>query len=722
MDFTKLEEAPHRRKHMLAARLLSVAEAKQILAPLITGYEGKTSPITLFGADSAKTWTVAAMTNLSGMGQKIARGRLRRVLRTALPINPEFNLFLNGNRVEPEKLSQTRIGTWVIGQNDNSAKSLDFEESKIGSGIPAIKIPQLGPIWGEVELFEDALAFGKSEDWGRSHGFFVIVRGRLLNIQDELFGLEALSHGAFQRFRMIVHADGLDEHLRATRENVSEDAEGVKNFRRYLKEKFNEVRAVYNTWLTEKEKQESISHHLGRTPKSLSRQPLLSLIRRVLRGEISEVRYLRVPTGLDVKAKDALLADLEQAIQSDEFFKDVRFEALGLEQGVAVFEVTERCFKINILHPFYTNYAEHYHSPEPYQFFAIAEVLTEAYLSEEGLTEEQIGTILGRRDRFLRELVFGSRLAAPLVAQLLEDSRNDSKGFENAVYEGMKSLGFEVSKLGEKGKPDGIALARRGVQTEGGKSASYRVTYDAKSTGAKVSAKDLNIAGALKHRKELEANFSLIVSPAYDGDGDPGSDAVKHAIEHNVSLVTLDDFVTLVLVAASRPLGFRRLREQFFEKCRGPRDVHQWIEQLLNEKGEDVPLNEILDVIWEIQSDSPDPPKFASIRERLAHHDARFKNLSEGRIREWVESLMRLEGSLITIERDRVSLENPPEVIMQRISNQTQRIKQISLKGSMYESLLKNAAKVTGKPMQEEKLPKKFRKIKERAFKPPTLK
>ena len=62
---------------------------------------------------------------------------------------------------------------------------------------------------------------------------------------------------------------------------------------------------------------------------------------------------------------------------------------------------------------------------------------------------------------------------------------------------------------------------------------------------------------------------------------------------------------------------------------------------------------------------------------------------------------MRLEGALITIEQDRVNLESPPEVIMQRISSQTKLIKQITLKGSMYESLLKNVAKVAASKESE---------------------
>ena len=499
MDFSKLEEAPHRKKHTLPARVLTSDEAKQAMAPLLYKYAETAPPIRLFGKGRAKTWTVAAMTNLTEMGKKITPGRLHRVLRTALPINPQFNLYLNANSIEPEKLTQKVLQTWLIGEADKSAEQLDYPSIRPSRGKrPELKIPNLGPISGQVELFEDALAFGKSEQWGRSHGFFVMVRGRLINMHDELFGLEALSHGAFQRFRMVVQADGLDNYLRATRENVSADAEGVQNFRKYLKEKFNEARSYYLSWLAKKEKEELLSFRLSRTPRSLSRQPLLATVRKVLAGQITDLKYIYVPVGINEEMKAALLAQLEAAIEADNFFEEVKFEALGMERGVAIFDVANRSFKINILHPFFSNFAEHFHSPEPYQFFAIAEVLTEAYLIEEGLSPDQTNTVLARRDRFLRELVLGSRLAAPIVAQLLEDARHDFKGFEDAVYEGMKSLGFDVSKMGGSGKPDGIALAHVGVRTEGDRSLSFKVAYDAKSTGEKVSAKDLQHCGRLE--------------------------------------------------------------------------------------------------------------------------------------------------------------------------------------------------------------------------------
>ena len=76
---------------------------------------------------------------------------------------------------------------------------------------------------GTRRAYQDLLT-GKSDEIGRSHGFFVYVYGRLLNVDDGHFGIspDELRHGTFGRFRLVVHMDGLDEGLRSNREAVGE--------------------------------------------------------------------------------------------------------------------------------------------------------------------------------------------------------------------------------------------------------------------------------------------------------------------------------------------------------------------------------------------------------------------------------------------------------------------------------------------------------------------
>jgi len=688
MDFSILEKRPGLKKMALKVRELSETDTKEILAPVEKWNKDGSQPA-LFGKGAAETWTVAAMTDLSPMARQLTAGRLKHVLRTALPINPQFNLFYNGDRLEPQKISLPKVQTWTVGNDDLVAKELDFKTGKDASSVPCVFIPGLGEITGTSELFEDALPAGKSEEWGRSNGFFIMVRGRLINLHDELFGMEALSHGAFSRFRMVVNADGLDEHLRATREGVSADEEGVINFRSYLRRKFNETRGRYASWLTEETTEKSLSYRVSRTPASFSRQPLIRAIQRVLDGKLDGLLYTRVKTDIPSTEKEQLIKELEKSLSSDDFFKAVRFEPLGVDQGLAIFDVSERCFKVNMLHPFFANYADHSRNHEAFQLLAITEVLTEAYLFEEELSVDQVHHIMGQRDRFLRALVFSTQLSAPLVAQLLDDNKTNPKGLEKAVGEGMRSLSFEVSPMGKSGDPDGLALARMGVRdSTSGKVEDYTVSYEAKSTGKdRVSAKDVDAAAVKKHMKDSKADFALVVAPGFEGEDDESSNVIQHAREHNITLIKLSDFVRLVLVAATRPLGFHRMRDEFFAKCRSPQEARQWIDKVLAEPASETPLPDILTAIYDMQRDSPDPPKFSSVRERMAHQDAKYKTLRAKDIQEWMTSVARFSGDLVYITGDQVQLNVQPERILSEVRGNTSKLPQAIRDRSMYSAL-----------------------------------
>ena len=550
MNYALLENDPKIRNMKLELKELSSTEAEKILEPIT---EGNKISLMLFGRGASSTWTVAAMSSLKDMAKKITTGRLNYVLRTALPINPDFNLYLNNEKLKPSKLNRPIIEEWKIGRNDKIAENLNFETKIKGKSSGIVVIPQLGNIWGKSQLYEDPLPGGKSDILGRSNGYFILVRERLINIHDELFGLEALSHGAFSRFRMVVHADGLDDFLRATRESVSEEEEGVKNFRKYIRAKFNEVRVKYENWLTEKETEESISRKVSRTPRALSKQPLIKAVRLLLEGKLERLRYTAVPPNLSKEDKIDLLKELEKEIEKETFFKEVVFDTIGVDKGLAIFDAVQKCFKINILHPFYQNYYEHYINPEPFQLIAITEVLTETYLIEEELSPDAIYYVLEKRDRFLRELVYSTRLSTPLVAQKIKDCKADSTGLEDAVYEGLRNLGFEVTKMGQSGKPEGVAFARLGVRDEGtGEEKNYSVTYDSKSSKHdRVPAKTVGAATIAQHRRDNKANYSLVVAPGYQGDGDTNSNVVKQAIDNNITLITLDDFIRLILIAST---------------------------------------------------------------------------------------------------------------------------------------------------------------------------
>lgn len=372
----------------------------------------------------------------------------------------------------------------------------------------------------------------------------------------------------------------------------------------------------------------------------------------------------RVPEGLPQKDRAALIHRLETDLDSAEgLIRTVRIESLGVEKPLAIFDAAQNTVLVNALHPFVLNYVEQFTSTEAFELLAVSEVLTEAYLLEQQIDPDDVRTVLLRRDRFLRELVYSQRLAAPLVAQLLSDSRTEPHGLEKAVAAALASLGLRVTEIAGNGEPDGIAYADVGVRDEAtGDRADYTVCYDAKSTGKpRVKAKDLNIAGVVRHRKKYGAQYSLIVAPGFEGADSEDAAALESARTHAVTLIAIDDLINLVLVASTHQFGFQDLRA-WLKTCRTPAESKEWIEKARQRAPQEWNVPEILEAVWTLQQDTSerDPVKFASVRVATPA----IKRFREREVRDILLSLQRFAPSYITIDGDKVWLEAPPAKIL----------------------------------------------------------
>jgi hypothetical protein len=689
MDFQEVEEdqTTDQKQLSLPIRELSEAEAKTLLAPLVSRMGSAGEKLRLFGSDASPRFTVAAMSEFKPLAFTMRIGMLKRVLATALPMSPQFRLYLNGAAVRSPKEDVPPLRTWTIGVDDEVAA-----DQRLGTTTDpvGVAIEGLGPISGIVEIYQDPLTGGKAEKWGYSNGIFVTVRGRVINLHDPLFGLPALSHGPFSRLRIVVEATGLDDFLRATREAVI-DAPGVVALRAYLQAKFNEARLFYTEWQDEQEEAARTTNRVGHTPQSLSRRPLVNAIRAVLEGKIPGLTLTDVPRLTKAEDRDELIARLEADVDSElGIIREIKLATIGVEKGLAVYHPTDGVVYVNALHPFYANYAEHFSHSEPFELLAVAEVLTEGYLIEEKLDFEQVQRILRRRDRFLRELVYSQRLASPLVAEILGDSVTSAAELEDAVGKALQSLGFEVSPIGGSGEPDGIARATVGVRDVSAGRGDYVIAYDAKSSGKpSVKAKDLNIAGVARHRSKYNATFSLIVAPGYEGEDDPNSAANIEAKNHQVTLITARDLVNLVLVASTRPLGFPRLRK-LFETCRAPMESRRWIEDAKSAPEAEWPIPEILDAIWSLQHDTQlrEPVQFAAVR----MVNEKMKRFLAGDLQLWMESVKRFAPQFVTLERDVVYLEAPPDRIIREVRGHVPKIPVEYRPASMVRELKESAS------------------------------
>jgi hypothetical protein len=572
---------------------------------------------------------------------------------------PDFHVFLNEDEVSPSKLKQKVLKKWIVGKEDEGAKELGYEvgeDLKKQSPFDSwITIPSVGKVSGEFALYEETLPGGKAEEIGRSHGFFVMVRNRLINHDEPLFGIQPLSHATFNRLHAVIYADGLDGELVASREGVSEQSRKV--LEKYLSAKFNEIRGWYEDHLNQTAKEEGIVERLASVPGPLMRFPIKHAIDRAIHDEQLTPFTIRLPP-----EEKAVVVDL---------IKGFELASLEATDSLAVFDASTGTVKINVNHPYYVNYSD---SPSM-ESFAAGEVLLEAYLYESNLPPSEIRELLERRDQLLRALVRDRPRSVILISQQLRDSVGDESELEGSCHRAFRALGFEVVPLGTSGKPDGLATAALAVRygNEAGdvKSHFYKLTYDAKSTEHdKVKSGDLHLSTVARHRSDYNANYAVVIAKEFETmELGEESKAIKEARQQEVCLIRANDLANLIEASGVKPLPLSRL-EELFKNCRSPDEARNWIDAFRAEKGNMPDLRVILDRVFELQKNNPsDPPSFGAVRFHPSVLEA-----PEWQIKDWLTSLSRLAPDLICVYDDKVELRQTPDIIVDKFMKSLQDI------------------------------------------------
>lgn len=650
------------KKLSLEVRSLNEKEAKELLGYAVSGDLPGRVKLPLFGAESPPSWTLVVIDHLKEDRKRIQKGRLEWIIATALPLVPNFKVFLNGNEIPPSKLDLKVIHTWNAGENDSVAQELGYyvgaETSKPKPFNSWVNIPGIGNVSGEFTLYESSLITGKASENGRSHGFFIMVRNRLINHDEPLFGIHALSHATFNRFRAVIYADGLDKTLVANRESVSEQSRLI--LEKYLLSKFNDIRNWYENWLIEEEKRQGIPERLASVPGALARFPLKHAVDRAVTEKEVVPRTIKTPP------KGEPIEDVIRLFE---------LAALDPAQPIAVFDASNGIVKININHPYYINFSDS-QTHQSMEVLAAAEVLLEAYLLDTTLSPDEVDDIVNRRDQLLRALVQDRPISVTIIARQLRDSVTSVEGSENSCHQVFRSLGFDVVPLGGPGKPDGIATAhlavRYGRKVGEVDSRAYKVTYDAKSSiHEKVKSGNLSLSAVSNHRDKWGADYAVVVAPGFEDTKGDESKAVEEAVKQDVCLIRARDFADLIEASGVKPLPLESLEELF--KLNSPQKTRDWIEGFRAEKNA-APLHHIrlvLDIIYKLQKERPmDPPSWGAIQ---SAHPA-LKEISERQIREWVLSLSRLQPDLISLYADKVELHSSPEVIVRHFQQSLKEI------------------------------------------------
>jgi len=547
----------------------------------------------LFGSES---WTLAAIDDLK---EELTPKRLAWVLGTGMPLRPDFNVSVNDEAVTPKLEANAKI-SWdfrsdEIRQNiqslwKESVKNGDVEGdirfgeekgldmTRPGAKVPYVEFPNLKKVFGDVRLFGEPQVKGKAADTGRSHGFFIFVRGRLLNPDNDKLLLKEPSFGSFYRSQFILNIDGLDEDLLADRERLSQNTPRVAEL--------NIIQtAVYRATRT---KIESDDDKTAEQAKTVSLLPIRSR------------EYYREPMTAFLTKTEAL-----DGATFDIGKPEINRVPVGYDEPLAVFSSEKGEFQVNTSHPFYVALEKRMGGGKKareffraFDLFSVSERLLEGHLYSVGITDDQIQHIIQWRDGLFRELAINyDKVSSDLAIDLTNASYQSGKPFEEAVANILQDMGFRCERDGASGKKDVLLVATIGAE-------SYTLTFEPKGCVSALPNDKAEVSGAASHRNEAGAEHAIIVAREFVGFGknqDREDAAVLKECKESevVSVMTVEALINLHEAIDKFGYPLDLLKEVFCE-IETPKKKLERI-QKLKMPTEDFDYKALLDELWNRQ-------------------------------------------------------------------------------------------------------------------------
>jgi len=534
-------------------------------------------------------WTLCVLESLKPKASELKIGRLKWVLRTAMPLRSDFQLWVNGDQIESSKSNFACVVEFEVQDiPDTRVKALNsklednaWHWKKTDTGLVSDIFP--AGVNGQVIVTDRSLVQGKSADIERSHGFFVKVRGRLVNQKEELFGLHALSHATINYFRADINADDLNSEVTAPREGL-EAGPKTAALQNLLLELFNEARA--RQVAAEKEAQDAEKrkreHERAYVPPRLVERPIadtLSMYSNSSSGPDADDSYFFI----EPQEPELLDGIVEQLYEERKGFK-FQHVALGRTDRLVKFDPATATFSLNDDHELVIAHSDDPRAAALLEDIATSEVMLEIYMREAGIDSFRIGEVLERRDLLLRSLSQDRVYSLESIAQQLRDSANDEYNLEIALVAAARALGFNAKHISKSGEPDGIA---RVIDFKSGET---KLTLEAKSSDKIPNLGSLDFAGLAEHMSRHGAQGCLLIAPSYVGEklkrkndkGEDSDSAVEHRAKQNkISCWTIEDLARVVSAAESHQITASQIIDIVCSKFT-PSDVHDAVELLLN--------------------------------------------------------------------------------------------------------------------------------------------
>jgi len=602
---------------------------------------------------NAESWTIAILENLKDKAQDINHGPLKWVLRTAMPLGADFRLFLNGEEVLSSKLDYDRFVEFDLtelprerleGLSEDTGENWHIE----GEYIKPESFPS--GIKGHAFVTQRSLYGQKSDDIQRSHGFFVRVRGRLVDLVDPLFGMEPPRYGILNRFHADIQADDLDKYLTASRDTIEESSIKVK-FRKLLREVINEADIRY----LRKKREEEAEEAKGRKKEGqkelvaprLVEEPIAdALLTRHydLKGAEAndEWFYLSLPEDTDI-------AELVQLLYTAPRSKyQYQYTTLGKTGRLVRFDPTNSTFWINTEHDFVKEYVSENSSRRLLQDFVTTEMLLEVYLRERHISPELIGEILQVRDNLFRSLAQDRSYSFPMIAQRLRESASYEHELEINLVVAARALGFNANQISGSDEPDGLA---RYTGYPGG---IKKLVLEAKSSKHDEKRPGpMEFATLRTHTNKYKANGCLLVAPGYVGQDNDENKVSTLAREQQISCWTVEQLARVVEDAESRHIGAKDILDIVTSHF-APIDVKEAVEKLLTQpawSSRDL-YRIVIQALKDMEGSGVDEPRNVNMIIGAIMINSEFKTIKADEIRKAFAELAGASKGALILDRD----------------------------------------------------------------------
>lgn len=592
------------------------------------------------GSDS---WTIAILEELKPKASGITPSRLKWVLKTAMPLNSKFQLFLNGEPLARSVEDFDPIKKFTLADLPPSRlKSITDatgEEWEVKSGGLFSKAFNQG-IYGTVIIVNHSLV-GKSSDLERSNGFFIRVRDRLINQEDPYFGITQSSYETFARFRAEIQADDLDSVLTAPREGVEDS--GIRgNFIKLLNEVFYMAREAWEDYKKDLKSRED--------PKKETERNYIES--RLVEHPIADVLYSASPNGtgseadqswfyLDLDSKSDLKEIAETLYAKPRSKYRYQYTHAGRSSRIVRFNLASSTFTINSDHDFIRSHDDG-ETRSLLEDMVTAEALLEVYLREYGVSGSMIGQILEQRDALLRSMAADHPYSLKAIAGSLIDATANEHDLEVALVAAARSLGFVATHIGGSGEPDGLA---RVTQYPGGE---LKITLEAKSSAGIPTLAALDFSGLAEHKRAHCAKGCLLISPGYPGDSRTGA-AANRAGSDQISCWTIDQLARVVEAAESRHFTTQHVLDIVLNRYT-PFDVSEAVERLFRPTWDSYQLyREIIKALRHLEHRVADSPREFGMIAAMISLQSGFEDVSKDHIRQSLIELAPASLGLISI-------------------------------------------------------------------------